>query len=324
MPDLLPGNEEHLAAIYRESHAVWGAGLSLADYRGTWDDVVGTPWGARHASFWVWTGRRGELLSSLKLYRPLVRVAGHTTRASVVGAVFTPRARRGLGHARDLLRAVLQRCEAEGASLAMLFTDIGPALYADAGFRTLPADETNGTLAEHPDLPESWELGPATVEDRDSIHAAHEDSTRRSSIAVVRDAEHWRFLDVRTGSYFARLGDPGVRERCIVVQHEGCFAGYLSTVEGRGLWSVREAGAAGGDPSRVAAIVRAGAALAAQAGLRRFKAWLPREVSSRLGPLRAHSRPRSNAVPMVRALGSGSLPPLDGPDAGFIPFQDQF
>ena len=128
-------------AVYRESHPLWGIGLSPTDYRRQWDDLCGTTWARRHARFLVLVDGENHVLSSLKHYRPLMRIVDEVRRVSVLGAIFTLRAHRGRGHGSRLVRAVLEEARASGDPLALLFTDIGTEYYEKLGFRALAATE---------------------------------------------------------------------------------------------------------------------------------------------------------------------------------------
>src|SRR6185369_9122041 len=97
-----------IEAIYRESHALWGAGLSYSDYVEFWADVRETGWARDHYRHLVWADGRGGILSSLKVYRPEVRLGRRRVRAAGIGAVFTPVRHRRKGHAAAMLRAVVQ------------------------------------------------------------------------------------------------------------------------------------------------------------------------------------------------------------------------
>ena len=90
MPTLAEADRRQVLEIYRQSHSLWGIGLSPADYVALWDDISATEWARRNAEFLVWGDGSGRILSSLKLYRPRVRVLGREMRAAVLGAVFTP------------------------------------------------------------------------------------------------------------------------------------------------------------------------------------------------------------------------------------------
>jgi predicted N-acetyltransferase YhbS len=325
VPLLTRGRSDQLDAIYRESHALWGSGLSLEDYTGLWQDLRRTEWGRRHAGFHVWVDDWGRVLSSVKLYHPLVQVAGRTSRATVIGAVFTPAALRGRGHASDLVRAALARARDRDDRIALLFSDIGTDYYAAFGFRALPAEEDRAVLPADPGAPPGWSLRPMSEEDRRAVRDAHHDACLTRPFAVIRDDDHWRFLDTRTTRFFERLNDPRVRPRRQVALDNGRFAGYLLTIEGRREWNVREVGAPGGDPEAMAAVLRLGASRARRDGLRGFHGWLPPEVRPHLRDWRIRTRRRRRAVPMVLALrASVDLSGVTTPERAHLPFQDQF
>jgi predicted N-acetyltransferase YhbS len=325
VPFLTLGRSDQLDAIYRESHALWGSGLTLEDYTGLWHDLRRTEWGGRHAGFHVWVDDRGQVLSSVKLYHPRVRVAGQTSRATVIGALFTPAALRRRGHASDLVRAVLARARDRDDRIALLFTDIGTDYYAAFGFLALPAEEDRAALPVEPGAPTGWSLRPMSEGDMEAVRDAHHEACLTRPLAVIRDVDHWRFLDARTTRFFERLGDPRVRPRRQIALDHGRFAGYLLTLEGRREWNVREIGVPGGDPEAMAAVLRLGAAQARRDGLRGFHGWLPPGVEPHLRDWRIRTRPRRRAVPMVLALrASVDLSGVAGPDRAYVPFQDQF
>lgn len=326
MPHLAVARQEQVERIYAESHALWGAGLSYEQYRNYWRELSATPWGAKHLTFKVWLGDDGEVLSSLKLYRPRIRLLGQVSRGCVIGAVFTPEAQRRRGHAVDMLRAVLQEARAGGQDLALLFTDIGTRYYRALGFRALPAEEVWGRLERvSPSGPPGWELHPMAPEELPAVRRCHDEWCAGRPLVVLRDEEQWQFLLTRARSFFARLGAPGVGVHFQVARQHGVLAGYLVTVRGYAEWSVREVGARGGDPGWMAEILRAGAAEARAAGLRRLHGWLPPAVTGRLVEWRLARAWRSRAVPMIQPLdGSPDLSVLDSAEAAFLPYQDQF
>ena len=57
-----------------DSHALWGAGLSTADYFGMWEDLADSRWGRAWYSWRAVVDPEGHVLSSLKLYRPQLRL----------------------------------------------------------------------------------------------------------------------------------------------------------------------------------------------------------------------------------------------------------
>jgi GNAT superfamily N-acetyltransferase len=321
---LTVARDDQIDAVYCESHRLWGAGLSLRQYRELWDEMRSTPWGSRHARFCVWTNDRGELLSSLKVYRPRVRMHDRVARATVLGAVFTPAERRGRGHATAMVRAAIERARKMGDLAALLFSDIGTAFYADLGFEKLAAEEQSGRLpgirgAARP----GWTLRDMRGSDEEAVEAIHAESCARRQIAILRDAEHWKFLHVRAEGYFRRLGDRALRERRQVALRDGRVAGYLIAAEGSSEWDVREIGAAGGDPETLADVLRLGAGAARAIGLDAFHGWLPPELKPYLDPRQAATQARQRAVPMILPL-QDAAPLAPSASATYMPYQDQF
>lgn len=315
-----------IEAVYRESHALWGAGLSSVDYLAMWDDLSATAWGRRYFRFLVWHDERGGVLSSMKLYRPGVRVFGRTRRACAIGAVFTPREQRGRGHAAAMLARVLEEAREAGDGPAILFSDIGTGYYEHLGFHALPAEEAIGALGRAVGRPPAgWTLRPMTPEDLDAVRDAHDAWCADRPLAFLRDQAHWRFVIERARSYFARFDGSGLERRYRVALRDGRFAGYVVSVESAGDWDLREAGAPGNDPEAIACVLRTAAFEARSAGMRRVFGWIPRGWAALVPEWRLKFDARLRAVPMIC--------PTDGPldvaaladgEAAFIPYLDQF
>jgi hypothetical protein len=207
----------------------------------------------------------------------------------------------------------------------LLFSDIGTDYYGTFGFRALPAEEDRAVLPADPGAPPGWSLRPMSDGDVRAVRGAHHDFCLARPLAVIRDDDHWEFLDARTNRFFERLKDTRVWPRRQIALDHGRFAGYLLTIEGRREWNVREVGAPGGDPEAMAAVLRLGAARARRDGLRGFHGWLPPGVRPHLRDWRIRTRPRRLAVPMVLALrASSDLSGVTAPGTVYMPFQDQF
>jgi len=325
MASLTVARDDQLDSIYRESHALWGSGLLIEDYLGLWRELTDTEWARRHAGMYVWCDEAGTVLSSVKLYRPELRVGDRVCRATVIGALFTPSALRGCGHASRLVEAALAHARERGDPLALLFSDIGTDFYVRLGFRALPAEEQWGVLPTDPRPPAGWSLRPKVASDLAAMSRAHLDLATSRPLAMIRDTHHWTFLDIRSSRFFERLNDRRLTYRQQVVLCGREFAGYLITVEGRGEWNVRELGAVEGSPETMATILRLGARQAQAAGLRGFYGWLPPGVADHLPDWGIRRRRRRRAVPMVRELDEGlDLSGLATADAAYLAFQDQF
>ncbi len=326
MPRLVVADSSHVERIYRESYALWGAGLSRRDYRELWNEISSTAWGQENVRFYVWLADDDEILSSLKIYRPRLLLFGECERAIVLGAIFTPRAQRRRGHAAAAVRAVLDAGRADGVRAAMLFSDIGTRYYDAFGFHEIPAEEQWGPLrAGQDDVPPGWTLREMQTEDLPAVIEMHDAFCAGRPFAILRDAGHWEFVRTRAFSFFERLGSAHIRQRWRVAESNGRIVGYLITVEGRGEWNVREVGAVGGGFDQMARVLRLAAAEAVRSGLRRFYAWLPREVLEHLANWEIRSSSRRGAVPMLLTLdGMTEIPALQVPGAAYIPYQDQF
>ena len=325
MASLTVAGDDQLDSIYRESHALWGSGLPIEDYRGLWRELTDTVWARRHGGMYVWCDDAGKVLSSVKLYRPEMRVGDRVCRATIIGALFTPSALRRCGYGSRLVEAALAHARERGDPLALLFSDIGTEFYVRLGFRALPAEEQWGALPADPRPPAGWSLRPRVGSDLAAMSRAHLDFGRSRPLAMIRDTHHWAFLDVRSSRFFELLNDRRLAYRQQIALCGREFAGYLITVEGRGEWNVREVGAVAGDPGTMATILRLGAQQALAAGLRGFYGWLPPGMTDRLPDWRIRRRRRRRAVPMVRGLDEGlDLSGLTTADAAYLAFQDQF
>src|ERR687898_2630481 len=96
-----------------------------------------TSWGAQHLQR-VGLVSDGMLLASAKRYRVSVRLDGRTVPTIGIGAVFTPPEHRGRGHAAALIEHIVDAAHADGAALAMLFSEIAPHYYERLGFSVVP------------------------------------------------------------------------------------------------------------------------------------------------------------------------------------------
>lgn len=326
MPRLALASNEQIESIYRESHAVWGAGLELQDYIDLWTEVSDFPWVLSHAGFHVWLDDENRVLSSMKVYRPLIRIGETVARAAVLGAIYTPMTRRRRGYAGAMLGAVIRRCREEGHRACLLFSDIGTAYYARFGFVPLPAEEQWGRIPNpRRGAADGWELREMRDEDLDDARRMHDEAGLSRPLAVVRDAAHWDFLHSRTRSFFARLQDREIQSHTRVVTREGELAGYVVSIEGRGEWNVREVESATGAPDLLETVFRVAAGQARRDGLRRFYGWLPRDLVDRLPDWKMRCQSRRRAVPMLLPLDRTiDLGPFRDPQSFFVPYQDQF
>ena len=328
MPRLVIPDRSQVRSILEESFALWGAGLTLADYIGMWEELAETEWGRRWFSWRAWVDDDGCVLSSLKLYRPLVRIEGETTRAAAIGAVYTPRPHRRRGHAAAMILAVLEEAERREDHPGFLFTDIGVEYYAGLGFRPLACEDLLGTLPSPRSTrgaPSRVSFRPATLDDIDAMARAHERACASRAVAVLRDRAHWEFLYQRAATFFRRLDGSGLGRRFLVASENGTAAGYVVAVEGGGEWNLREAASYDGSSDTLASILRAAGTDAREAGSTAGWGWMPRAWAKLVPEWRMKPQPRLRAIPMMRPLSGRELPEsLDRMDHALLPYLDQF
>ena len=124
-----------------ESHGIWSDGLTRQAYARYNAAQMRTAWGSRHLRRVALVDGSGELLSSAKRYDFLASLDGEELPVVGIGAVFTPEAARGRGHARAIVDEILAAATNDGVRLALLFSEIDPAYYESAGFVAVPRRE---------------------------------------------------------------------------------------------------------------------------------------------------------------------------------------
>lgn len=324
MPRLVIPDRSQVRSILEESFALWGAGLALSDYIGMWEELADTAWGRRWFSWRAWMDERGEIVSSLKLYRPLVRLGDETSRAAAIGAVYTPRKHRRRGHAAAMIHAVLAEAEDRKDHPGFLFTDIGVEYYAGLGFRPLACEDQLGTLPAR-GTASAIAFRAATQDDIDDMARAHERTCASRAIAILRDRAHWEFLYARAATFFRRLDGSDLARRFTVAIEGDAPLGYVVAVEGGGEWNLREAAAYDGTADTLARILRAAGSDAQAAGSSSVWGWLPRAWAKLVPEWRLKPQPRLRAIPMMRPLGLRAVPErVDHVDDALLPYLDQF
>jgi GNAT superfamily N-acetyltransferase len=326
VPGLIIPTRHQVRAVLRESHTLWGAGLPLDAYIAMWEELADCAWGRAWYGWRAWVAEDGRVLSSLKLYRPHLRLGGSAARARAIGAVFTPREHRGRGYAASLIRAVLDEPPEPARDPGFLFTDIGVEYYAALGFAALPCEDALGTLRAPATRPtHGLTLRTMTIDDLDEVGRAHDMLCETRAIAILRDRAHWEFLLLRAASFFRRMDGSGLERRFMIASNGSRPVGYLVAVLGPGEWNVREAAAYDGDPATLARILAAGGEDAFAAGVRTVWGWIPRSWWPLVPAWRLRLQPRQRAIPMIRAPKDLELPAaLDTAEGAYISYLDQF
>ena len=246
-----------LDRILDDTHNIWNDGLTRLSYGRFFSAQVATPWGKTHLRRFALVDG-DELLASAKLYAFEAVLDGRPIRVAGVGAVFTSPARRGRGSARELMERLLERAAADGADLALLFSEIGPDYYARLGFEVVALKDRQLRVTE------STRYGaPMTMvrggDDRDlrDIVAMGVARAEPYRFHLTRDRDLVHFAIARK-RLLAGLGAPGVRALHFFVAEEGASAAayVVMSVQGNA-WTLEEAGDRDPSGARAGAILQA-------------------------------------------------------------------
>jgi predicted N-acetyltransferase YhbS len=289
---------------------IWHDGLTRAAYPRFYAAQIKTAWGSQHLRRWALVDG-AELLASAKTYRFSATLEGRPIEIVGIGAVFTQPRHRGQGHARALVERLLDRAAADGADLALLFSEIGPEYYARLGFTTIGT--TDLTLL----VTESIRHGaPATLvrsgEERDLAGIAEMGRVRaapyRFHLDRDRDLVHYAIAKKRL---LAGFGPPGARGVQFFIAEEGASAVAYVVIsrvdrDGNPEWILEEAGDRDPAGARVGAILQV--LLARDPAERRptIRGWLPAGFCP--PQVRITERQPSQEVMMIRPLTADGTP----------------
>jgi GNAT superfamily N-acetyltransferase len=275
MTNLVEADGPILDRILDDTYSIWNDGLTRHAYGRLYAAQLGTPWGKAHLRRLALV-EGGEVLASAKLYRFDAVLDGGPIQVAGIGAVFTSPASRGRGAARDLIERLLDRAAADGADLALLFSEIGPDYYARLGFEAIATADRRLRVTE------STRYGaPMTMvrggDDRDLRDIVSMGVSRaepyRFHLSRDRDLVHFAIARKRL---LAGLGPPGARIVHFFIAEEGASAvAYLVITEEGNAWTVEDMGDR--DPAGARAGAMLQALIAREPAEKRptIKAWLP-------------------------------------------------
>ena len=275
MTNLVEADGPILDRILDDTHDIWSDGLTRHAYGRFYAAQIATPWGrGRLRRLALVDG--GEVLASAKLYRFDAVLDGRPIQVAGLGAVFTSPASRGRGAARELIERVLDRASAEGADLALLFSEIGPDYYARLGFTPVPTVERQLRVTES-----SRYGAPMTMvrggDDRDLKDIVAMGAARaepfRFHLSRDRDLVHFAIARKRL---LAGLGAAGRRIVHFFIAEEGASAvAYLVIGVQGDAWTVEEIGDRDPAGARAGAMLQALIAREPAEQRPSIRAWLP-------------------------------------------------
>lgn len=308
-PQLVTATGDILRQIYDETWPIWSDGLSREAYEKYNRAQMSTAWGFRHLSRLALLDD-GRLLCSGKKYEFTLRIEGRDARVVGIGAVFTPEAMRGRGHAAAFIESLIEQAGREGAEYAFLFSEIDPGFYARLGFVPVPVAEATVTLRT-----QRREGAPAILmrggDDRDLINIAamHEARAERYAFTLRRPTEYVQHA-IAKRRLLAAFGAPGVREVEYFITEEGGNAvAYVVVTHGPEGDVVEEWGDRDPTGARVGAMLQTMAARTPDAPPPAWRTWLPLDLAPPQIERRTEEPPPEHA--MIRGIGrpAPAVPP---------------
>ncbi len=308
-------SEAALDQILRDSHPLWGGGLAFDAYAKYQAAERRTAWGRAHVErMALFDGQR--LLASAKRYDLSARVDGRIRRVLGLGALFTPRELRGRGAASAMVAHLVDAANTEGFEFALLFSDIGPALYERLEFVPIPlATSTLRVLTK--------DGAPAMLvragDDKDLAHVTELSLTRSSTSRFALDrTEDFIRHAISKRRLHAGLGPPGLRQVEFLVAEEGHMAvAYLVCSVHDGAWTIEEAGDRDPAGARLGAMLQVMLAREPSLEPPRITGYWPHDL--RPPQLEVAAIKPSDEVMMIRPLRDRTLPmpPLSASDIAF-------
>jgi GNAT superfamily N-acetyltransferase len=307
---LVPATDEELVQRDRLTYSAWGPPLSVSDYLAREQRRRAHPWSRETLRTWLLRDDAGQVLASCETSRTHSFLRDGSGALSPgeswsIASVFTEESLRGRGHATrlmDLLAAELERASPH-AHAALLFSDVGPRIYARSGYQALPAW--------------NWNLPPAAGSPSEGVDALLHESELARALARMRQPEapfffwptvhqlDWHLEGERI--YSERLSRPRP-EACGALVGDSTLLWCATGRSGYLLVLMLDARS----PADASALLQSAQRVATRCGLSHVVMWEEPAHASFLGQLPGATRvPREGSLPMVRPLRPGlPLSPL--------------
>jgi GNAT superfamily N-acetyltransferase len=213
--------KEHIVQSQRDSHEMWGEGLTLDMRIEKLFKLLAYEEGA-YLSMSGFVDEKGQLLSSLKRYTLTLQLHNRDYKTVGLGAVFTAKNARGQGLAQQLISRVLAEERRVGTSLALLYSDIDPSFYRQLGFVEFPAYEVVMSTEDKPISSSQLLMRRAELIDIPNMISFFHRSFTPDQLRPFRTHTLW--------SFFRKLKESSVD---YLISKEGTDLGYLSLSENR-------------------------------------------------------------------------------------------
>lgn len=307
---LVPASGAALTQILDETFPLWGEGLSRRGYE-QWNLAQQqTHWGRRHLTRLALVDG-DTVVATAKRYDLTMTIDGRATRTLGIGAVFTPKALRGHGHATAIVEAMEDAARADGVEAAVLFSEIGSAFYEKLGFATVPVQTVDIAVARGQGAPA---MLVRSGEDRDAGHVAAMHAARATGFAVALLPDAAQIIySVAKKRLFVGLHPSRRRRIEYFVAEEGHQAVaylllYVSTESpgAQEVWSVEACGDRDPSGARVGAMLQVLIARNPAAPPSLIRGWWPAPL--RPPQLTLTTRPHAGEVMMLKALSPRATP----------------
>lgn len=301
-----------LEQILRDTYPIWGGGLTFDAYASYQTGQRRTAWGSAHIErVMLLDGSRP--LASAKRYDLSARVDGRIRRVLGIGAVFTPRELRGRGAASALLAHMVDAGNTEGYEFALLFSDVGPALYERLDFVPVPLESATLRVTRYDGAPA---MAVRAGDERDLPHVAELSAARaaRARFALDRSEDFIRYAITRR-RLLSGLGPAGLRQTEFLVAEEGHRAvAYLVCSVHNGQWTIEECGDRDPQGARLGGMLQVMLAREPSLAHPRITSFWPHDLQP--PQVEIASRQPTEQVMMIRPLRDRTLPmpPLSASD----------
>ena len=275
MTKLVAAEGAVLDRILDDTYEIWNDGLTRRAYGQFYAAQRATPFGRAHLSRLALVDG-DDVLASAKLYRFGAVFDGRPIQIAGLGAVFTSPASRRRGAGRELIERLLERAAADGADLALLFSEIGPDYYARLGFEAVATSDRQLRVTESTryGAPMTMVRGGDDRDLRDIVTMGLARAERyRFHLSRDRDVVHFAIARKRL---LAGLGVPGARALQFFIAEEGASAVAYIVISVLGsAWTIEEAGDRDPNGARLGAILQALIAREPAEKRPAITAWLP-------------------------------------------------
>jgi GNAT superfamily N-acetyltransferase len=310
-PSLVRATGAQLDDLFDQTYPLWGDGLSRRAYA-QWNTAQErTDWGRRHLRrLALVDGDR--VLATAKRYDLVLMLEGRPVTTVGVGAVFTPLPLRGRGFARAVIEALVDQARADGAELALLFSEIGSAYYERMGFSVVPVETANIAVQVKPGAPAVL-VRAGEEADAEQVAAMYAKRGIGFRLSLTPSPSQVRYMLTKK-RLFAGLDPSGRRTVEYFVAEEGHRAAAFvllqitrAEADRPEAWSLEACGDADPSGARVGALLQALVARAPGGTLPRIQGWWP--ASLRPPQLTITSRAPAGEVMMIRPLVPGAAAP---------------